>query len=216
VLSVVIVSVLLVGALNALAAAARARAIDNSRQRGAALAQQLMAEILQTYYIDPETSSTALGLDTGESSTSNRLTFDDVDDYHGLSNSPPKSRGGNTIANSTGWTQAVSVSYVVTSTLSTTSSTSTGLKKITVTVTDPNNKTTVLTALRASSSGLDQAPTADTVALAAVKASLQVGSDASSAIASEGDVLNRVTAPTALQTLMGSTTTLVVEVTPTN
>lgn len=84
--------------------------------------------------------STALGPELGET----RLTYDDVDDYHGLNESPPKDSLGNDVADSAGFRQQVSVCYVAGADLNTCIGGVTLYKKITVTVTDPEGRASEL------------------------------------------------------------------------
>jgi len=78
------------------------------------LARALMSEILTKAFIDPTDPSTALGPNTGESG---RSTFDDVDDYEGLTESTPVTIGGQTMNGSggtpdyTGFSRSVNVDY---------------------------------------------------------------------------------------------------------
>jgi MSHA pilin protein MshD len=143
--SSVIVAVMLIVALNT-AASARAReqkAID--RQRGVMLAQELMSEILDKAYIDPG-ASPVFGPESGET----RSTYNDVDDYNGLSESPPKNAAGTAISfpQNTRWSRSVVVQWVTSSNLNTSSATETYLKKITVTVKKNGIPVAELNALR--------------------------------------------------------------------
>jgi hypothetical protein len=52
-----------------------------------------------------------LGRDSGELATT-RVDYDDVDDYHGWSATPPTAKDGTTLRNSAGWTQGVVVRWV--------------------------------------------------------------------------------------------------------
>jgi hypothetical protein len=104
----------------------------DDRGRAQRLAGDLMNEILLDAYQEPD-GAVGLGLDTGES-TGNRSLFDDVDDYINWSASPPTDMNGNVLPGLTGWTQAVSVAWADPTTLGSTASTNTGLKKMTVTI----------------------------------------------------------------------------------
>ena len=118
-ISIVLVSVLLVAALNTVAAAKLGQQKTAERGQAHLLAQELMSEIMRQDYADPEEigkidlrdpelTTAAIGLDSGESST-NRLDFDDVDDYAGWNASPPQNKDGPLIPNLAGWRRLVTV-----------------------------------------------------------------------------------------------------------
>ncbi len=84
-------------------------------------------------------ASTTLGPETGET----RATYDDADDFLGLDDSPPQDSLGTDMAGSTGFRQQVSVCYVANTDLETCLGSGTSnYKRITVTVTDPEGRTT--------------------------------------------------------------------------
>lgn len=132
--SIVIVGGMLAASLRVAGSAAVARAKAAEQSRGLAMARGLMAEILAQSYREP-VSPVAFGLESGESQT-NRSTLDDVDDYHNLSESPPKNRDGTIFYNAGTWTRVTKVEWVTSSTLTqaTASATDTGVKRVTVTV----------------------------------------------------------------------------------
>ncbi|MCH8030680.1 MAG: LamG domain-containing protein [Bacteroidetes bacterium] len=84
-----------------------------------------MAEILQQDYADStqidllkseiliegKKERQLIGLETGED-TGDRSRFDDIDDYHGWSASPPQEKDGTTMSHLTGWEREVVVLYV--------------------------------------------------------------------------------------------------------
>ena len=127
-----IVGVLLVTALNSAGSSMRMTQGIDDRGRAQRLAGDLMNEIHLEAYQEPD-GSVSLGPDPGET-TGNRSLFDDVDDYHNWTSSPPTDASGNTLAGFTGWTQSVVITWADATTLGTTASTNTGLKKITVTI----------------------------------------------------------------------------------
>jgi len=86
-------------------------------------------------------ASATLGPDSGET----RATYDDVDDFHGLNETPPKDSQGVTMGGSTGFQQQASVCYVASTDLNTCLGSGTSnYKKITVTVTDPEGRVSPL------------------------------------------------------------------------
>ena len=118
-ISIVIVAVMLVAAINVAGSAGSARIYESERTQGAAIAQQLLAEITSQSWLDPDAD------ETGEVST-----WDDVTDYNGFTESPPADSDGNHISGYTGWTRAATVTTGFNG-LS-------GLKVITVTVPGSN------------------------------------------------------------------------------
>ncbi|MEE8282053.1 MAG: hypothetical protein V3R47_00865, partial [candidate division NC10 bacterium] len=90
-------------------------------------------------------ASATLGPETGET----RATYDDVDDFHGLNDSPPEDSLGTDMAGSTGFRQQVSVCYVDPDATpppppldTCLGSGTSNYKRITVTVTEPEGRTT--------------------------------------------------------------------------
>jgi len=109
VISTVIVGGLMVVALNTVGAS-KARQY-NTRQRclGRHLAQGLMAEILPLAYEEP-VDTPLFGAEPSEN-TGCRTIYDDVDDYHQWSASPPQNKDGTAMANLTGWRRQADVRY---------------------------------------------------------------------------------------------------------
>jgi hypothetical protein len=128
----VIVGALLITALRSAGSSLTTTQGIDDRGRAQRLAGDLMNEILLDAYQEPD-GAASLGLDPGEN-TGNRALFDDVDDFMNWSASPPTDSSGNGLPGLTGWTQAVAIAWADPSTLGSTSSTNTGLKKITVTI----------------------------------------------------------------------------------
>lgn len=125
-----IVGLMAVAALNALGAATKSANSIGNRAVAAGMADELMSEIMMQSYSDPDGSS-VFGHESGES-TNVRSAFDDVDDYDGWNVSPPQYRDGTTIPDRTNWRQRVTVTYVAPTTLTTTSGTDQGVKRIRV------------------------------------------------------------------------------------
>jgi type II secretory pathway pseudopilin PulG len=131
--STMIVGMLAVATLNSLGAATRSADTIGNRAIAAGLADELLSEIVQQAYIDPNSSSPVFGHESGESTTL-RSAFDDVDDYNGWTSSPPKYRDGTTIPNRTNWRQTVAVTWVVPSNPFQTSISDQGAKQVRVTI----------------------------------------------------------------------------------
>ncbi len=91
-----------------------------------------------------DAASATLGPEGGET----RATYDDVDDYHGLDESPPQDSTGTNFAGFDGYRQQVSVCYVANTDLdSCVESGTSNYKRITITVTDPERRATELVTL---------------------------------------------------------------------
>jgi len=147
--SMVIMSVLMVSALKTIGAAAQSYAQLNTQAKGEMLAQELLGEIMAQQYA--EGAGTTIGTESGEL-TGTRAMFDDVDDYHNWSASPPEFVDGTDYADLSGWTRSVKVRYVSFGNYSP-SQGDTGFKLITVTVTYQDK--VVATAVGVRTSGSD-------------------------------------------------------------
>jgi type II secretory pathway pseudopilin PulG len=128
--STMIVSMMAVATLNGLGAATISAQSIGNRAIALGLADELMSEIIQQPYSDPD-GSNFFGHEAGEA-TSPRSAFDDVDDYNTWNVSPPQYRDGTVIPNRTGWTQQVQVTRVLPSDPTQTSNTEQGAKRIRV------------------------------------------------------------------------------------
>ncbi|UCD30779.1 MAG: PKD domain-containing protein [Planctomycetota bacterium] len=112
-----------------------------------------MTEILQLPYQEPNTEG-ALGRDIGEGTTS-RAHYDDVDDYHQWSSSPPQHKNGSAILLTENYTRSVEVCWVHPSDLSQSIATATGVKRIDVKVSCNGTPVATLTAFRTSAWVMD-------------------------------------------------------------
>lgn len=155
--SIVIVGVMMVAALQAAAAARTHAQRGADRGRAALLALDLMAEILQQAYEDPALGRGTFGRSAEESAPGNRSLFDDVDDYHAWTESPPQDRQGNVIGDAADWGRSVTVWWVSPDDLNTRVLSDTRLKRIEVTVSRGGLVLARLTALR-SGSGVTMLP----------------------------------------------------------
>jgi type II secretory pathway pseudopilin PulG len=108
--STMIVGMMSVAALNSLGAATKSSQSIGNRAVALGLADELMSEILQQNYDEP-TQTVAFGRESGESVTV-RSTYDDIDDYSGWNQSPPRYRDGSLMPNRTGWRHRVTVARV--------------------------------------------------------------------------------------------------------
>ena len=99
---------------------------------GDSLAQDLMAEILNEAYEEPDDAPN-FGRESGEG-VGSRVNWDDVDDYAGWSKSPPKAKDDTILSGFDAWTRSVEVVWVKPADLNTVVGTKTGVKRISVTV----------------------------------------------------------------------------------
>ncbi len=127
-----IVGVMLVAALRTVGSAARGRVAMANHERGVLLAQQLMSEILQADYVEPD-ESPVFGPEAGETGGT-RGAFDDVDDYHGWTASPPQAKDGTALPGRADWERSVTVERVNEDLLTQVVDVDKGVKRITVTV----------------------------------------------------------------------------------
>jgi type II secretory pathway pseudopilin PulG len=130
--STLIVGMLAVATLNGLGAATRSADSIGNRAIAAGLADEMLSEIVQQPYSDPD-GSAVFGQEGGESA-SPRSAFDDVDDYDGWTASPPQYRDGTTIPNRANWRQRVQITRVVPSDPSQTTNIDQGAKRVRVTI----------------------------------------------------------------------------------
>jgi MSHA pilin protein MshD len=131
--STLIVGVVLSASMMAYGQAARFRYRSSLTETAALLAHDLVSEAIARPYKDPEGQGTGTGPEAGETGA-NRLLFDDVDDYNGWSESPPKARNGSTIPGVTNFTRSVVVSFVDPETLAPSGGVDQKLKMVVVTV----------------------------------------------------------------------------------
>jgi len=145
--SVVIVGAMLVAGLAALAVSGLGVRTTAEGARGRLLAQDLISEILRQAYDEPD-ETPAFGPELPELSDGSRAAFDDVDDYHGWSASPPQYKDGTEMSDLPGWRRSVVVEYVNAADPNQPTGNETGVKRITVVVTYNNAVVASLTALR--------------------------------------------------------------------
>ncbi len=144
VMSILIVGLMLVAALNTVGASKLAQSRNVEQTLGPMLAEELMTEILSQTYEEP-VDAVAFGLE-GESATV-RTDWDDVDDYKNWSATPPQNPDGSAVTGADGWTRAVVVNWVDATDLNISAS-ATGLKRINITVTHNGRTVTTLSSLR--------------------------------------------------------------------
>jgi prepilin-type N-terminal cleavage/methylation domain-containing protein len=149
VMATLIVGVMIVVALNALGAVTRESQSFGNRAIALGLAEDLMAEIQQSPYSDPD-QDPVFGRETLELA-SPRTQFDDVDDYRNWDHQPPQARDGTPLADRNDWRRRVTVERVAANdpTQVSAGSTDTGVKRIHVFVEYRDEVLIELVALRA-------------------------------------------------------------------
>jgi prepilin-type N-terminal cleavage/methylation domain-containing protein len=180
-ISAFLVGVVLVAAMKTVGAVFQTRRISAEFGEADVLARQLMTEILQARYEDPDAAvvpvgepANPLGVETGEGSA-NRADFDDVDDYFEYSSSPPEDKAGNPLAGHVGYARSVVVKRVDANTLQQNAAAETGLKQIIVIVTPPVGDPVSIKALRSRFGAVEQPPPVDTTFVTRLSGKLQTG-----------------------------------------
>lgn len=192
VISILIVAVMLVAVLSTLGGVARSHLVQKAFGKEQALGMALLTEVLGARYEDANAPG-GWGPESGESSTP-RTDFDDVDDYDGWTASPPQKNDGTQLAACAGWRRSVSVTLVNPGTLNASSPSDLGLRKIEVTVEDPQGNSTVLSALRSRYGVGEKAPVQDTTFVTWVGVDLQTGGNASNRLGLGASLANQPTA----------------------
>lgn len=150
----VVVSTLLVGLLMTAAITSVGTATSSHRKTSEVssarmLGHELMSEILDQQYEDDTTPS--FGLEADELSGTARQLFDDVDDYHGWTSSPPVNASGTQMTNSSRYGRSVTVDFVDPNDVESVVGSEMGVKRISVTVSFDGADVFTLRTLRTSS-----------------------------------------------------------------
>ena len=149
VLSALIVGLMLAAAIETVSKSRASQAWAADRVRAYELASTLMSEITDQKYSDPDLVTLVLGPDGTEALTG-RSAFDDVDDYHGLTETTPKKRDGTSLTAYSGWTRSVNVVWSTPADLQVSSATDSSIKRITVTITKGKKKIAEMVSIRTS------------------------------------------------------------------
>ncbi|MFQ5492213.1 MAG: hypothetical protein ACE5GE_15975 [Phycisphaerae bacterium] len=131
VVSMLVVSVMVLAALNTVGASRVGQYIATDRVRGDLLARELMAEILQQAYEEP-VDPVLFGREN--ESGGNRSQYDDVDDYESRSFAPPEYKDGTAMTGLDTWERRADVIWVSPADLDTAVFIETGIKRVTVEV----------------------------------------------------------------------------------
>jgi Tfp pilus assembly protein PilV len=146
--SMVIVSVILLTAMNMVGAAGQSTRSMTDRGTGNLLAEQLMAEILAQAYEEPDEPPGSFGTDGFEDVTKDRSYYDDVDDYDRWNAMPPEYKDGTAVPGYAQWRRRVDVDWVQPADTRLIAAGNTGIKRILVTVTRNAVKVAEFRALR--------------------------------------------------------------------
>lgn len=156
VISIAIVGVMMVAALNTVGASKLGQQKTGDRGKGALLAQQLMSEILRQHYLEP-VDTPGFGRESSESG-GDRTDYDDVDDYDAWTSSPPENKDGSVIPDLNGWQRSVEVDWVSPNDLKTPIGVDQDIKRIIVTVSRAGVPVASLTAVHTASNPIDRQP----------------------------------------------------------
>lgn len=157
VVATLVVSTLLVAALNTLGAAKLSERKAADVTRGVLLAQDLLSEIVQQHYADPDNGADSFGLDGDETGDGSRALWEDVDDYDGWGAAPPQHKDGTVMTDFDGWERRVSVAWVNPDDLSDVVGGNMDAKRVTVTVLYDGVEAAELVAARTQSSDAERA-----------------------------------------------------------
>lgn len=142
IIATIFVSLVVVSALHSFGVVLHSREKTSIGAQAEMLAHALMTEILATDYEDEVLPM--FGPEVDELLSASRATFDDVDDYHGWSSKPPKSKDGTKLTQYNGLTRSVTVALVRRSDPTLTSLLDEGVKRIQVTVRHGTSSGTLL------------------------------------------------------------------------
>lgn len=132
VIASLLVGLLFVTAMNVVAASRTSQALTLDRVIGQELAMDLLNEILGREYAEPF-DTPLFGRETGETADI-RANYNDVDDYHGWSASPPRHPNGTVMSEYAGWRRSVQVAWVDPAAPDAVAGEDRGAKRIVVTV----------------------------------------------------------------------------------
>jgi hypothetical protein len=147
VLSMIVIGIMLITSLRLVVAARTGQVETAERLTALHLAAELMAEIIDQPYLDPD-ELPLFGPELSEQGATRRDVFDDVDDYHGWTESPPQDPDGTVRSHLDGWRRSVTVTWVDPSNPNTDSLIDLGAKRIVVDVSRNDRRLATVTAVR--------------------------------------------------------------------
>lgn len=188
-ISTLLVGILLIGSMNTTGTLIQRHGVRAQNDVKLALAHDLLSEVQQAAFEDPE-GGTGFGVDWGESS-GERSDFDDVDDYHNWNENIIQDRSGQTLSGYAGYSRSIVVEPVRLDDSSVVSSSSTDLKRITVSVKGPDGAIQTMVALRSRFGPIDVEPGVLSSYVRSIHVRLELD-DASSPLDSGTAILNQV------------------------
>ena len=174
IVSSVVMAVMLVTSVRAITSISKSRGSLLVERQATLLCKDLMTEIMQCYYTLP----------TGSVDGISRASWITISDYNGFSELPPSTISGTPITGYDGWTRTVLVELVNPAAPNGSAVvTDMGLKRITVTVTNPKGRSASLVALRSSVGFYERKPTTQMSMTSQIKITLDGGGTAKSSAA---------------------------------
>lgn len=132
IVSMLLLTAVLGGALSAVTLSARGQNSTSDALTARMLAADLLEVICDFPYDDPaDNTEFDVG---GDEVDADKTTFDDLDDFHGWTETPPSRMNGTAIPGASAWTRTVTVEWVDPLSPSTTSGSESGAKLVTITV----------------------------------------------------------------------------------
>jgi len=147
--STALMSVLMIATMASIAASRKRTTDEMNRLQGQLLATELLSEILSLPACDPQSVPPATpGRESGETNGNIRTNWDDVDDYHNLTESPPKSRSGTDIPGFSTWTRSTVIERLKSNDWTQTNATYAFSYRITVSLSRSGQSITTVTAFK--------------------------------------------------------------------
>jgi len=147
--STALLSVLMIATLATIAASRRRANDEMNRLQGQLLATELLTEILSLPACDPQSGPPGtLGREPGENNGDIRTNWDDVDDYHNSTESPPKYRTGLDIPGFASWTRTTVIERLKSNDWTKTSPSYASIYKITVSLSRNGQLITTVTSFK--------------------------------------------------------------------
>ncbi|CAN0370251.1 unnamed protein product, partial [Ectocarpus sp. 4 AP-2014] len=143
--------------------------------------EMMLNEARSVPFEDPDGNTSGLGIEADEpASPSDRLAFDDADDYAGYTSTPPTYPDGTSITGYDGWTQTFTVTYLEADPsdqdLRTTTLVDEGLRLIACELTSPEGESYQLGCVRSAYGPAEEPAPFDASRVTGVGINLQVGS----------------------------------------
>ncbi len=106
-----LVGMLLVAATNSVGASILTQSKTANLVKASSLADSLMSELLALPYMEPGATSSAITRESGESGGL-KENYDDLDDFDGWQEQPPRYRDGSVMPNLSNWRRLVSIQWI--------------------------------------------------------------------------------------------------------